>query len=180
MDQLPSSSCGDIADELAGIQCPTRLEIMERRPDLGIRGEGNRRKETVRDGNHRGGEIKNEGNRMTREQTIEAIKVMQAFVDGNQVERRLRRLEGWNTTDNPSWNWTDCIYRIKPTPVLRPWTADEVPLGMQTRNREYPKTRWLIDRTSSTENRKDWCEKCEHSTDGGVTWKPCGVVEEAK
>jgi hypothetical protein len=51
---------------------------------------------------------------------------------------------------------------------------------MQARNREYPKTRWLIDRTSSEENRKDWCEKYEHSTDGGKTWLPCGVMEEAK
>ena len=116
---------------------------------------------------------------MNIEETKEAIRVMQAFVDGNQVERRLRRLEGWNTTNNPSWNWTDCIYRIKPTPVLRPWTADEVPLGAWLRNKGLY-GRQIITHTAEQKDREWWLKASEHSTDGGVTWKPCGVVEEAK
>jgi hypothetical protein len=116
---------------------------------------------------------------MNIEQTKEAIKVMQAFVDGKEL---ISMRTPTATADDPYWNWGNDtkMYRIKPTPVLRPWTADEVPLGMQARNREYPKTRWLIDRTSSEENRKDWCEKYEHSIDGGKTWLPCGVMEESK
>ena len=117
---------------------------------------------------------------MNREQTIEAIRIMQAYVGGKEVECWDRGLEGWETTNNPSWNWMDCIFRIKPTAKLRPWTADEVPLGAWMRNREYPKTRWLINRTSSEENRKDWCKNYEHSTDGGKNWLPCGVMEESK
>ena len=116
---------------------------------------------------------------MNIEQTKEAIKVMQAFVDGKEL---ISMRTPTATADDPYWNWGNDtkMYRIKPTPVLRPWTADEVPLGMQARNREYPKTRWLIDRTSSEENRKDWCEKYEHSIDSGKTWLPCGVIEECK
>jgi len=124
---------------------------------------------------------------MNIEETKEAIRVMQAFVDGKEVEQKnnhhlTNALPLWNPAPGPAWNWGDDIknYRIKPTPTLRPWTADEVPLGMQARNREYPKTRWLIDRTSSEENRKDWCEKYEHSIDSGKTWLPCGVMEESK
>ena len=117
---------------------------------------------------------------MNIEQTKEAIRIMQAYVDGKEVECWHRRLEGWDTTNNPSWNWMDCTFRIKPTAKLRPWTADEVPLGAWGRNPQYPKTRWLIDRTSSEENRIDWCKNYEHSTDGGKTWLPCGVVEESK
>lgn len=117
---------------------------------------------------------------MNIEETIERIKVMQAFVDGKEVESKLRGTYDWGLDKNPSWNWLNYDYRIKPTATLRPWTADEVPLGMQARNREYPKTRWLIDRTSSEENRKDWCEKYEHSIDCGKTWLPCGVMEESK
>jgi hypothetical protein len=116
---------------------------------------------------------------MNIEQTIEAIRIMQAFVDGKElISMRTPAV----TADDPYWNWGNDtkMYRIKPTATLRPWTADEVPLGMQARNREYPKTRWLIDRTSSEENRKDWCEKYEHSIDCGKTWLPCGVMEEAK
>ena len=113
---------------------------------------------------------------MTR--TIEAIKVMQAYVEGKEVE--VLFAGKWQTTNVPSWSWSETTYRIKPTATLRPWTADEVPLGAQARNSKYPKTRWLIDRTSSEENRIDWCKNYEHSTDGGKTWSACGVVEEAK
>jgi hypothetical protein len=120
-----------------------------------------------------------EGIEMNKEQTKKAIKVMQAFVDGKEVEA-FSPYQKWERATTPRWGWDDTQYRIKPTPTIRPWTADEVPLGMQARNREYPKTRWLIDRTSNEENRKDWCEKYEHSTDGGKTWHPCGVMEESK
>ena len=116
---------------------------------------------------------------MTREQTIEAIRIMQAYVDGKEVEFKWMSKD-WNSTDKPEWNWSAYDYRIKPTATLRPWTADEVPLGAWGRNPKYPKTRWLIDRTSSEENRIDWCKNYEHSTDGGKTWSACGVVEEAK
>ena len=118
---------------------------------------------------------------MTHEQTIEAIRIMQAFVDGKEVEVRGMQTDCvWMSASEPGWNWMLIEYRIKPTATLRPWTADEVPLGAWGRNPQYPKTRWLIDRTSSEENRIDWCKNYEHSTDGGKTWLPCGVVEESK
>ena len=116
---------------------------------------------------------------MNIEETKEAIRIMQAFVDGKEVEA-FSPCQKWERATTPRWGWDDTQYRIKPTAKLRPWTADEVPLGAQARNREHPKTRWLIDRTSSEENRKDWCKNYEHSTDGGKTWLLCGVVEEAK
>ena len=118
---------------------------------------------------------------MNIEETKEAIRVMQAFVDGKEVECWHRGLEGWDTTSNPSWNWRDCIFRIKPTATLRPWTADEVPLGAQVRSKTYhPDHRSLITTSGSSLHREGWLSGYEHSTDGGVTWKPCGVVEEAK
>lgn len=124
---------------------------------------------------------------MTRDETILAAMEMMKWgesdwADGEEVQYSPKQGKGsgvWTTTDNPLWNWEHYDYRIKPTAKFRPWTADEVPLGAQARNREHPKTRWLIDRTSNEENRKDWCDKYEHSTDGGKTWLPCGV-EEAK
>ena len=119
---------------------------------------------------------------MTKQEVLEAANVMIAYANGKKIGTRPRR-----STEPllgilyvPTWNWEQKDYCVIPDPTYRPWTADEVPLGMQARNREYPKTRWLIDFTSSEENRKDWCEKYEHSTDGGKTWLPCGVVEEAK
>ena len=124
---------------------------------------------------------------MTRNETRAAILIMEAYLDGYEIQRCGKHWNpkeslkpDWCDTDEPCWDFDNCDYRIKPTATLRPWTADEVPLGAWGKNPKYPKTRWLIDRTSSEENRIDWCKNYEHSIDGGVTWKPCGVVEEAK
>ena len=115
---------------------------------------------------------------MTTGQTIEAIRVMQAYVDGKEVE--VRYAGKWQTTNIPSWAWTDTFYRIKPTPVLRPWTADEVPLGAWMRFKKVIDDRSILAWTSTQRDRDMWLDEREHSTDGGVTWKPCGVVEESK
>ncbi len=118
---------------------------------------------------------------MNIEQTKEAIRVMQAFVDGKEVEFISRNDEPyWLSNFSPTWDWLRCDYRIKPTPVLRPWTADEVPLGAWMRNITNSEYRWLINTSSLDDTRKAWLQQCEHSTDGGKTWLPCGVVEEAK
>lgn len=117
---------------------------------------------------------------MTREQTIEAIRIMQAYVDGKEVE--VRYAGKWQTTNIPSWAWTDTFYRIKPTATLRPWTADEVPLGAWIRRKDalYCGRRVLICETYDESTRSTWLVTSEHSTDGGKTWLPCGVMEEAK
>jgi hypothetical protein len=114
---------------------------------------------------------------MNIEQTKEAIRIMQAFVDGKEVQSMY---DGkWASVTVPRWNWDDTQYRIKPTPVLRPWTADEVPLGsiMRTKGLE---GRCVIIDTETSDDRSYWLNAREHSTDGGKTWHPCGVMEEAK
>ncbi len=116
---------------------------------------------------------------MNIEQTKEAIAVMQAFVDGKEVEAKWGSMD-WNSTDKPEWNWSALQrYRIKPTATLRPWTADEVPLGAWMRFKRNPQDRFLLGWVSVQADRDLWLVEREYSTDGGVTWKPCGV-EEAK
>ena len=124
---------------------------------------------------------------MNIEQTKEAIRVMQAFVDGKEVQSMY---EGnWSLVHVPRWNWDDTQYRIKPTPVLRPWTADEVPLGAILRYKGNNQSiRMLIVCNLQiglcgyqTNYPYDYLrDEMEHSTDGGKTWKPCGVMEEGK
>jgi hypothetical protein len=116
---------------------------------------------------------------MTKEQTIEAIKVMQAFVDGKELEGMYDDDGKWASVTVPRWGWDDTQYRIKPTPTLRPWTADEVPLGsiMRTKGLE---GRCIIIDTETSDDRSYWLNAREHSTDGGKNWHPCGVMEEAK
>jgi len=116
---------------------------------------------------------------MNIEQTKEAIRVMQAYVDGNEVEFKWGSMD-WNSTDKPEWNWSAYDYRIKPTAKLRPWTADEVPLGAWIRFKDKPQDRHLLGWVSGQADRDMWLDEREHSIDGGKNWLPCGVVEEAK
>jgi len=53
---------------------------------------------------------------MNIEETKEAISVMQAFVDGNEVEYQISDGTWWDAL-TPSWNWASTRYRIKPTPL---------------------------------------------------------------
>jgi len=116
---------------------------------------------------------------MTRDETIEAIRVMQAFVDGKEVEFKWGSMD-WNSTDKPEWNWSAYDYRIKPTAKLRPWTADEVPLGAWIRFKDKPQDRHLLGWVSGQADRDSWLDEREHSIDGGKTWLPCGVEEVGK
>ena len=115
---------------------------------------------------------------MNIEQTKEAIRIMQAFVDGKEVEYWY--YETWVKIHVPRWNWGNTEYRIKPAAKLRPWTADEVPLGAWMRDVSKQDYRWLIHTSGNADTRKDWLVGYEHSTDSGKTWHPCGVMEEAK
>jgi hypothetical protein len=111
------------------------------------------------------------------EQTKEAIRVMQAFADGKEVEHRYNGK--WVKIYVPRWDWDNTNYRIKPTATLRPWTADEVPLGAWIRFKNMNVTRSIIYSIAALDMGLAF-KTHEHSTDGGVTWKPCGVVEDAK
>lgn len=57
---------------------------------------------------------------MTKEETKERIKVMQAYVDGKDIECWDEYNEKWERIGNPSWN-TDKVYRIKPESKYRPF-----------------------------------------------------------
>lgn len=52
---------------------------------------------------------------MTQEETKEAIKVMQAFVDGKKIQFKRIKGKNWvNCTENPFWDWFGFTYRITP------------------------------------------------------------------
>jgi hypothetical protein len=126
---------------------------------------------------------------MNREQTIEAIKVMQAFVDGKTIECNWSfnfGSSGWSELIEPVWNFDRFKYRIKPTAKLRPWTADEVPLGAWVRSKMHSWKCIIIEvdkrgriGVNGGNIPLDYAlQNNEHSTDGGKTWLPCGVMEE--
>jgi len=51
---------------------------------------------------------------MTKDETREAIKVMQAYVDGAEIEMKLS--SGWIQATTPFWDWSNTEWRIKKTP----------------------------------------------------------------
>jgi hypothetical protein len=128
---------------------------------------------------------------MTPEETKAAVAVMLAHANGAKVECRNRGDEWkdiWSDCP-PRWNWTSQVYRIAPTPKLRPWKPEEVPLLAWLR--------WKGDRKGMSTltgfneagifycsaniglSFEDALKLFEHSTDGGKTWKACGVMEDA-
>ena len=117
---------------------------------------------------------------MNIEQTKETIRVMDASINGMEVESKLIGTYDWVLDKNPSWNWLNYDYRIKPTAKLRPWTADEVPLGAWIRFKDKPQDRHLLGWVSVQADRDSWLDEREHSIDGGKTWLPCGVEEVGK
>ena len=139
-----------------------------------------------------------ESRTMTKQQAREAAAVMLAWAEGKQVEYSLRGHDTWEPNEAPCWSWAGCDYRIKPSlrpwtadevlptiiPLagswLRPWTADEVPLGAWIRFKKAPYDRHLLGWVSVQADRELWLQEREHSTDGGKTWLPCGVMEESK
>lgn len=62
---------------------------------------------------------------MTREETAERIKVMQAYVDGKKIQWAYNSTDIWHDADYPHWK-PNVNYRIKPEPKYRPFAnADE-------------------------------------------------------
>lgn len=125
---------------------------------------------------------------MTIEETKEAIRVMQAFVDGKEIEMYSPTYLMWKAAPGPSWDFSNFDYRIKPVAKIRPWTADEVPLGawIKSKHDHWKSLILEVDKLGKicvyggTIFREAALENHEHSTDGGKTWHPCGVMEEAK
>lgn len=63
---------------------------------------------------------------MTKEDIAECIKVMQAYVEGKQIQYVDSETEDWADIESPIWNWDTYDYRIKPEPKYRPFNdADE-------------------------------------------------------
>ena len=58
---------------------------------------------------------------MTKEETENVIKVMQAYVDGKQIEFCELREKEWRLCDNPLFDWNAFNYRISKNPQYRPF-----------------------------------------------------------
>ena len=60
---------------------------------------------------------------MKRTYTADYIKVMQAYVEGKQIQ--YKDDEVWIDIDDPDWDWHNWEYRIKPESNYRPFRDSE-------------------------------------------------------
>jgi hypothetical protein len=130
--------------------------------------------------------------RTSQQAIADAIKsgAVQAFADNKPIQFNYNN-NGWKLFDkkSPAFASEEMFWRPAPTPRLRPWKPEEVPVGALIRSKKYStEHRWMIVgwnvATLFTSNTAlgpvdfdDCLSDFEHSLDGGKTWHPCGVME---
>lgn len=141
---------------------------------------------------------------MTRERAIELEKsgVLPAWREGKTIQvRRVDSEDTWSAFrgNKPGFAESWWEWRVSPEPKLRPWKIEEVPVGLIVRpkagsvfaaeNRTAWWAVWAVNDYGLCIGTVDYGEKgmqfvfdravtdLEHSTDGGKTWKACGVME---
>lgn len=57
----------------------------------------------------------------------EMIAVIQAHKEGKLIEMhpKDRRGNHWMIREKPTWNFEECLYRVKPEPKVIPWTIKD-------------------------------------------------------
>ena len=127
---------------------------------------------------------------MTNEELKQAAEVMLAAAEGKQIQVAGKESNLWvDCIYSPAWDWAENTYRIKPAKALRPWKPEEVPLGAQTRPKNNNVSRLsivgvhsggvLLGQDNGAYPFDSMLKRREHSIDGGITWKPCGVEVES-
>ena len=122
--------------------------------------------------------------------------LIEAVEQGKTLQYMSMATNAWEDikSDADCYAFTNPIdrYRIKPEPSLRAWKPEEVPVGCQLRGPCWTKAVRSsvvsvngdgvgvpLDDGNSRRMSFDELLSMEHSTDGGNTWKPCGIVEDA-
>lgn len=118
---------------------------------------------------------------MTKEETKERIAVMQAYVDGKEIEFYNGVNGEWETLSNVLWCSNE-KYRVKPTPQYRPFESSEECWNEMLKHEPFG---WIKDHdgiyfqiqcTDGSEGRFERSFKRFTFVDG----KPFGVIEESK
>ena len=101
---------------------------------------------------------------MTREETKKRIKVMQAFVDGKDVE--VLNTDKWELVSNPSWS-PNTKYRIKPESSYRPFESAQECIEEMRRHEPFG---WVKDKPGFADKCYAITEVSISSIRRGVTW----------
>lgn len=99
------------------------------------------------------------------DRTKEAIKVMQHYADGGDVQFRIRDHQGWSEASTPCWDWDRKEYRIKPEPKWVPLDEDGMRalVGKALRHKGCG-SETLVTRYSAISNEVLVCD-CQHDAE---------------
>lgn len=129
---------------------------------------------------------------MTREHARKVAQILNDWADGKQIQKEVF---GYAWKDYTFDEWGQSNYRLKPTPTLRPWKPEEVPIGALIHRPGYWDTASTILCVDSKGNLcyssfttgsiltvQEALEKAKYSLDihkpvAERVWHPCGVVE---
>lgn len=129
---------------------------------------------------------------MTKEETAECIKVMQAYTNGEIIEEKRFSFDPteWVESIDPSWQWYKFDYRIKPRPKYRPFkNAEECwqemqkhqPFGWIKIDGEYTNITKLDCKDSSFFAEELWHQICrDNVSENNITFAdgaPFGIRE---
>jgi hypothetical protein len=130
---------------------------------------------------------------MNLSQAKDYLPFIQAAAEGKTIQRwDGSTWADWLPDENIEFSDPPEKYRIKPSPKLRPWKPEEVPVGCLLKDKSLD---FSLESISVLLCRRGaWChymdhmsakmtadtteallKKFTHSIDGGKTWKPCGV-----
>lgn len=116
---------------------------------------------------------------MTKEETKERIAVMQAYVDGKEIEFYNGTNGEWETLSNVLWCSNE-KYRVKPTPKYRPFESSEECWNEMLKHepfgwiKDHDGIYFQIQSTDGSEGRFERSFKRYTFVDG----TPLGVIEE--
>lgn len=114
---------------------------------------------------------------------------VQAWIDGKNIQYRLLDKIKWENAHlhYPEFYSDGIVWRPAPEPKLRPWRPDEVPVGAITKAHGdessarmivgYSEQGIFLAQDTGAYPFGDLLRFRKHSTDGGKTWHPCGVME---
>lgn len=131
---------------------------------------------------------------MTVEKTKEYNSILQAFIDGKELEWRAKGTSSWNRVCNPSWDFSTVEYRIREEPKLRPYDNQEEFLKARKEHGPYlywkngyldtpvrivPEGIVLLDHYKSLSAKATtdiffWSNLLEYKWQDGT---PCGIIE---
>lgn len=61
----------------------------------------------------------------TREETKKMVEVMNAYIEGREIEGKQKSQEMYDILIEPNWNWVSCDYRIKEKEVRHKYKAGD-------------------------------------------------------